>query len=421
MAGSRGKMGRNDKGGYDGSGIITPRPLPVVRPKMDMHALAKTIAQPKRPGMGSVSLRQGVVTDVSLSANTCTITLSGDTTEIPGVAYMSPPPIGGSVWVATDGQDLFVLGSLDTWEPSTPSGRRNFIRNGDMRIQHRGVGAVSSGYGLDGWYTAPSIATMSTTGQAFTLGEFQGHSSHYLQTVVTGSASAGAHAIIQAQVQEIRELASCDVMLSFWAKASTTASVGIELTQTFGSGGGASSEVPGTGVPVALTTSWVRYSVPWTLPSIAGKTIGTDGKECVRVNFWLNAGSTYATRAGSIGSQTFTFSLWGVQLERGNRVTPFELIPYAEQAHWNRAYYQTGVARFDGYAYNGIGFTVPQMFTPSMRYTPTVTQTNISNTNFGAGTGQLDVTYYGFYSYRVGTATGGAAWRESWVASAELA
>jgi hypothetical protein len=60
----------------------------------------------------------------------------------------------------------------------------------------------------------------------------------------------------------------------------------------------------------SIGTTWQRYSVTFSVPSISGKTIGTNSNLTIR--FLRNA------------SETFTLDLWGVQLEAGSVATPFK-------------------------------------------------------------------------------------------------
>jgi hypothetical protein len=89
--------------------------------------------------------------------------------------------------------------------------------------------------------------------------------------------------------------------------------------QNFGSGG--SGIVVTKSGDVTISTSWARYSVTATIPSISGKTIGAGS--FIRNLLWVSSGSTY-TSYTDIGIQNNTFDIWGVQLEAGSITTPFE-------------------------------------------------------------------------------------------------
>lgn len=78
---------------------------------MDLHDIAGIIA----PAPSDLRLRQGVV--VSVSEPYLTITIAGSTTEIAGVAHLASysPTAGDTVWIATDGTDLWVIGELGAY------------------------------------------------------------------------------------------------------------------------------------------------------------------------------------------------------------------------------------------------------------------------------------------------------------------
>jgi hypothetical protein len=58
------------------------------------------------------------------------------------------------------------------------------------------------------------------------------------------------------------------------------------------------------------------------VPSISGKTVGTASS--LFLNLWLSAGSSSATRSGTVGLQSATFDIWGVQVEAGSVATAFQ-------------------------------------------------------------------------------------------------
>jgi hypothetical protein len=78
------------------------------------------------------------------------------------------------------------------------------------------------------------------------------------------------------------------------------------LQQNFGSGG--SSTVYTSNSNVSLTTSWQKFSVTSTLPSLSGKTIGSSNFLSVFFNY---------------SGTGVNIDLWGVQLEAGSVATPF--------------------------------------------------------------------------------------------------
>jgi len=147
-------------------------------------------------------------------------------------------------------------------------------------------------------------------------------------------------------------LAGQTATVSFWARATYgTPKIGANLRQEFGSGGSGAVDV--NGQSATLSTSWARYSFTFSVPSVSGKTIGTSS--FLSQNIWFSAGSTQATQSGSVGLQSATFQVWGVQLEAGQTSTAFQTATgtiQGELAACQRYYYR--VSGVDGHLV-GIG------------------------------------------------------------------
>jgi hypothetical protein len=240
--------------------------------------------------------------------------------------------------VRNGAQDIRILGDAidaSVWNIGFGQAGKNKIINGDFGIWQRGTSfnAFAHLYTADRWdtLTDKTAASVLTTQQAFTAGTapVAGYESQYfLRTVFP---SGGTYCIQEQRVENVRTFAGQTVTLSFWAKANATATIDPTLVQSFGSGG--SGEVQTTTSSLTLTTSWVRYSVTATLPSISGKTIG--------------AGSYLAVRAmRALTASGFTIDIWGVQLEYGSKATPFQTASggsiQGELAMCQRYYWRAG-------------------------------------------------------------------------------
>lgn len=75
---------------------------------MDMNYVASIFGK-----TNPLRFRRGTVVSVQ-SDYSCTVTVAGDTTQISDVRYLSgiTPAINASVWLVTDGRDMFVLGHM---------------------------------------------------------------------------------------------------------------------------------------------------------------------------------------------------------------------------------------------------------------------------------------------------------------------
>jgi hypothetical protein len=195
---------------------------------------------------------------------------------------------------------------------------KNKIINGDFKINQRAFSSTTSNgvFTFDRWLTT-SAGTQTYTTQTFTPGTapvagYEG--STFLQ--IATNAGGSNYATIQERIEDVRTFAGQTATVSFWAKANSgTPKVGIQVYQIFGSGGSARVDV--TTVYITLSTSWTRYTGNFVIPSISGKTIGTSSY----LNLEITVNNAFDA---TIGQQTNTFQLWGVQMEEGSVATAFQ-------------------------------------------------------------------------------------------------
>jgi hypothetical protein len=235
-------------------------------------------------------------------------------------------------------------------ESYTRTGFKNAIMNGDFRINQRGfTSSTSSVYGFDRWSSFSSGGTVTYSAQTFTVGTSVGdyQPEKYARLVTSGQSAASDYGLLTQHIEDVRTFAGGTITVSFWAKAATStlaspAKIAVELSQNFGSGGSPSSAVTTYAGQATLTTSWARYSLTVAVPSISGKTIGTTANtSSLSMNLWASAGSSLNSRTGTLGIQSNTFDIWGVQVERGGYATSFEERPLqAELAMCQRYYFR---------------------------------------------------------------------------------
>jgi hypothetical protein len=276
---------------------------------------------------------------------------------------------------------------------------KNKIINGDFNVNQRAFSSITaSAFTFDRWLAALSDGTSTLTAQTFTLGAapVAGYeSTNFLRLASTGQTATSARTSIEQRIESVKTFAGQTVTVSFWAKAASgTPSITPELSQQFGSGG--SAFVSGIGATkIPITTSWERYSLTVAVPSISGKTIGTVQNE-LRLTFWTSAGSDFNSRSASLGIQTTTIDIWGVQIEAGSTATAFQTATgtiqgelAACQRYYQKSYNQS-VATGTSSAYAGAVQTSPdatssyksfgKIYYPViMRITPTVTAYNPDN------------------------------------------
>jgi hypothetical protein len=264
---------------------------------------------------------------------------------------------------------------------------KNKIINGDFGIWQRGTsfaGLTTSVFTADRWRYNPSGGTATITRETFTAGAapVAGYeSSFFIRTNVT---SADDNVGIVQPIEDVRTFAGQTITVSFYAKATTgTPKIGVEVTQNFGTGGSPSAEVNTAAGAVTISTSWVRYSVSFTVPSISGKTLGTTNDGYLQANLWLSGGSAVATRSSSIGIQNNTFQIWGVQVEAGSVATAFQTATgtiQGELAACQRYFYSgalsnslLGSANSTSSAYWSLSLPVTMRIAPTATYPGTLT------------------------------------------------
>ncbi len=200
------------------------------------------------------------------------------------------------------------------------SGFRNKIINGNFDFWQRGISQTVSGYGSDDrWKNIMNATGARTNTQGiFDNGQtaVPGNPVAFSKTTITiAPTDADGYVLKQQSIEDVRTLSGKKATLTFYAKASASLKMGIEVSQWFGDTGSASV----FGVlkqPVTLTTSWKKFTFAFDIPSISGKTL-TSGHSLI-IHFWLSAGSAYNDRASNIGIQTGTFDIARVSLVEGD-------------------------------------------------------------------------------------------------------
>lgn len=284
---------------------------------------------------------------------------------------------------------------------------KNKIINGDFNINQRGFTSLTAdAYGFDRWLFVTNTGTTTYSSQSFTLGTapvtgYEGTT--FARMLTSGQSGTGAYSVLQQRIESVRTFANQTVTVSFWAKAASgTPKIAIEFQQVFGSGG---SALVNTYIGQAtLSTSWTRYSITGTVPSISGKTIGTTDYLALRM--WVSAGTDFNSNTGSIGVQNNTFDIWGVQAEAGSVATAFQTATgtlAGELAACQRYYYRiaatTAYTQFTNFApaYSTTNATMMFPTKVTMRTTPTAIEyanvTLTDGTNFVAA-GTLTIGTY---------------------------
>ena len=193
---------------------------------------------------------------------------------------------------------------------------KNKIINGDFSVWQRGTSVTGSGtetYSADRflWVGDGSGGTRTFSRQTMGYGDIANYEYPYFFRFNQSVAGSGAsYNYLCQRIENANTFAGQTVTFSFWAKASASTTLpAIYARQRFGSGG--SSETSTTvASSIALTTSWQRFTYTFTVPSIAGKTVGTSSYLTMDVYHPINT--------------TFTIDTFGWQLEAGSNATAFQ-------------------------------------------------------------------------------------------------
>ena len=292
-------------------------------------------------------------------------------------------------------------------------GFRNKIINGDFSIWQRGTSTSFTSTifigAADRWYHVSSSG-MGIVGQgSLAPGTIPGYDAQYFLISVNNNYSAN---FFSQRIEDVRTLAGRTVTLSFWVNNFGYGNnlISSSLTQNFGTGG--SAEVGTNLSNVPTINGWVRQSLTVTLPSISGKTIGTNSY--LKLQFSTNS--------------HFYVGIAGVQLEEGSVATPFEQRPIGTELALCQRYYQIGrlaasgygsVATVDSGAYGNFSFPT------RMRITPTITELTKtlggSPAGYASATTYIDVSGFGYrYHHGASSGSGNLSFDLTWSAGAEL-
>jgi hypothetical protein len=113
--------------------------------------------------------------------------------------------------------------------------------------------------------------------------------------------------------------------LSFYARAQNGGVIGVNVLQSFGSGGSGDVNITDA-VTTFLGTSWARYTLTFLCPSVSSKTFGTTD-DVLGVQFWVNDGHGLTPRwnGAKLSLQRMGYvDIANVQLEEGAQASDFE-------------------------------------------------------------------------------------------------
>jgi hypothetical protein len=333
-----------------------------------------------------------------------------DSVNLPGKpTAVTAPPGTKTVQLATT---EFVVGEK--------GGRRNYLINGNFDKWDYATSQTTSAYGSDNRWWNGNVGSTKTHSQV-ACGDTERalfNAMYFSRTVVASVAGAGNLVNKWQAIENVNLLAGKTVTLSFWARADAARNIAVEFVQCFGTGGNPSPYNTCIGSQlVALTTTWQKKTITVTLPSIVGKTLGSDGVQTTftAVNFLFDAGSNSAIRSANLGQQSGTFDIAQVKLEDGLVATngwhPYDGEFGSEIQACGRYYEIVDTSFITSYAVSGNNLGGKVQFAYKKRTTPTLTfvADAVLHTSVNTGiTYVISTSVDEFVEYRTMQASSGA-------------
>lgn len=242
----------------------------------------------------------------------------GSTTRF-GITYpeLSAAPDGPSQMQTMADTIEDALGTAVDDVAGLTAGREDLIYNGNFRINQEAASsytasAASGKYTVDGWYVYSGTgATNVITPTAETAGTYADHDRYYLEWDRTVAGSADSY--LEHRIEDVRRAAGSSITVAVLADvASSTASLKVEVVQYFGTGGATpSTTVVTTSTAITLSTSNTSQYVTIAVPSISGKTLGTNEDHYVAIRLTRESGyGTGTIRLRRIGGTLGTAHVW---------------------------------------------------------------------------------------------------------------
>lgn len=256
---------------------------------------------------------------------------------------------------------------------------KNKLWNPRFEVWQRGTSiaiTATDTYTADRWSANfdGTGGTVTVSRQAFTLGQsvVPNNPKYFLRHATTVARTSPTFSNIVQRLEGVDNLAGQQITVTFWAKADAARTIDVGFYQSFGTGGSPSSPVfTSLSGAVSLTTSWQKFTITGTVPSVSGKTLGSNNDDYNQLSFGLPL-------------TVCTIDIAEVQLEIGPNSTAFEIRPYHVEYFNCRRYYKT----FTGY-YVPTGTAQTIQHTPSMRKVPVVTG---GGAGFSTATNNVDIT-----------------------------
>ena len=284
-----------------------------------------------------------------LTVGTSSLTLNGNTNTINGVTISSgivtatDVTVGLTTITGSTG-NIITPGSVTTGNLQSSSinggplaGMRNAIINGNFDIWQRGTSFTNpahTAYTADLWQVVwnGSGATRTAERVAFPIGQTDvpGEPAYMFRLAQTVAGTGATFNSLVHHIEDVRVFAGQQVTVSFYIRATAAINLpALQFVQVFGTGGSPSAPVFTVLLTnVSITTNWQKIQATVTVPSISGKTLGSDGNSNLVLDIVLPINTT------------FSFDIAQVQVEPGPVATTFERRPIGTELALCQRYFE---------------------------------------------------------------------------------
>ena len=229
------------------------------------------------------------------------------------------------------------------------------------------VGPSSSNYTLDRWSVA-TLAGISCSANRIAAPVGSAYGKYYGQFTFTGTGVTGSN--IRQRIEGVETYAGKTVTL-FFSIADNVATAGvIQVRQKFGTGGAPSADVA-VNYPITIGAALTGQKLVFPLASIVGKTLGSNGDDCVEIVFIPTVANGHVT------------ALAGVTLSLGDRSAEADLPlgrhPQEDRALCQRFLFALPATSWIGYGAVGTLHRIPLFLPTKLRAVPSSIQPTFSN------------------------------------------
>jgi hypothetical protein len=264
------------------------------------------------------------------------------------------------------------------------SAEDNLLINGSMEIWQRGTSfpltAAAAAYTADRWQASVGAGNTATVSQAsIGLGtDSAAGDPVWTACKVDRTVTVSDNSYLVQFIENVRTAQGSTVAISFdvYSTKSGGSYLYAAVGQSFGTGGSPSARVEvGTYVTINQVNTWERKTLTLAVPSIAGKTLGTNLNDYLYLSFAV-------LQAFGVGTMYFA----NVDLRLGT-VSPAQYLrrPLQQELALCQRYYQTLVnVIMSGNTATGTNFYTSFVYPVTMRAAPTVTFANITYSNTSA-------------------------------------